>query len=146
MTRFAPKPKEFAWLAPYLTVVGSVEEAKSFYETAFGFTYAPPADPAMAGHMEFAHEGQVICMAAPEGAFGMDMKAPGRTGADFATVFCVYVDDVDAHFARAKATPGANILSEPEDMFWGDRAYRVRDPSGYAWMFMSKLADGGAAV
>jgi hypothetical protein len=29
----------------------------------------------------------------------------------------VYVDDVDAHFAHAKAA-GARIVSEPQDGFW----------------------------
>jgi uncharacterized glyoxalase superfamily protein PhnB len=36
----------------------------------------------------------------------------------------VDVDDVDAHFARARAA-GARILSEPEDGFWGSRVYQL---------------------
>ncbi len=40
-----------------------------------------------------------------------------------------YVDDVDAHYAQAKAA-GARVLSEPEDQFYGDRTYRAEDPEG----------------
>jgi uncharacterized glyoxalase superfamily protein PhnB len=48
----------------------------------------------------------------------------------------VYVDDVDEHYARAKAA-GAVILSEPED---GPpaRRYRVEDLEGHRWMFMAR--------
>ena len=48
----------------------------------------------------------------------------------------VYVDDIDTHYARAKAA-GATILSEPED---GPpaRRYRVEDLEGHRWMFMQR--------
>ena len=48
----------------------------------------------------------------------------------------VYVDDVDAHYERAKRA-GATILSEPED---GPpaRRYRVEDLEGHRWMFMQR--------
>ena len=48
----------------------------------------------------------------------------------------VYVDDIDAHYARAAAA-GAAILSELEDGFPG-RRYRVEDCEGHRWMFMQK--------
>lgn len=48
----------------------------------------------------------------------------------------VYVDDVDAHFAKAKAG-GAIILSEIEEGGPGKR-YRAADPEGQRWMFMQK--------
>ena len=44
----------------------------------------------------------------------------------------VYVGDIDRHFAHARAE-GANILSEPEDRFWGGRIYRVMDPENHIW-------------
>jgi uncharacterized glyoxalase superfamily protein PhnB len=46
----------------------------------------------------------------------------------------VYVDDVEAHFERARAA-GAQILSEVEDTPFGDRHYRVEDLEGHRWMF-----------
>jgi PhnB protein len=45
----------------------------------------------------------------------------------------VTVEDVDAHFARARAA-GARLLSEPEDSPHG-RLYRVEDVEGHRWMF-----------
>ena len=48
----------------------------------------------------------------------------------------VYVDDVDAHFRRAKAA-GAVILSEPESDTYGKR-YRVEDLEGHRWMFIQR--------
>ena len=47
----------------------------------------------------------------------------------------VRVDDVDEHYARAKAA-GAIILSAPEDMH-GDRRYLATDPEGHHWWFFS---------
>jgi PhnB protein len=45
----------------------------------------------------------------------------------------VSVEDVDAHFARARSA-GARVLSEPEDSPHG-RHYRVEDVEGHRWMF-----------
>lgn len=44
----------------------------------------------------------------------------------------VYVDDVDAHYARACAT-GAEIMLEIRDTHYGARDYMVRDPEGHHW-------------
>jgi uncharacterized glyoxalase superfamily protein PhnB len=46
----------------------------------------------------------------------------------------VYVDDVDAHFERARAA-GATILREPMDEPYG-RLYNAADLEGHRWMFM----------
>jgi uncharacterized glyoxalase superfamily protein PhnB len=51
----------------------------------------------------------------------------------------IEVDDVDAHFARAKEA-GATILSEPEDVDAGVRHYRAEDPEGHRWMFSQPIA------
>jgi uncharacterized glyoxalase superfamily protein PhnB len=54
-----------------------------------------------------------------------------------ATVY-VYVEDVDAHFAQARAA-GATIEHEPRDEPYGDRVYAARDPQGHSWYFGQKL-------
>jgi PhnB protein len=46
----------------------------------------------------------------------------------------VGVDDLDAHYERAKAE-GATILREPEDLPFG-RLYAAADLEGHRWMFM----------
>jgi len=48
----------------------------------------------------------------------------------------VYVDDVEAHFERAREA-GAEILSPPEEGGQGKR-YRAEDLEGHRWMFMQK--------
>jgi PhnB protein len=46
----------------------------------------------------------------------------------------VEVDDLDAHYERARAE-GATILREPEDLPFG-RLYSAADLEGHRWMFM----------
>src|SRR5215813_8408179 len=46
----------------------------------------------------------------------------------------VIVDDVDAHFARAKAA-GAVITREPVTQDYGGRDYTAKDPEGHVWTF-----------
>ena len=48
---------------------------------------------------------------------------------------CVYVDDVDAHFAAAQAA-GAKDVSALENTPFG-RTYQVRDLEGHPWTFSS---------
>jgi PhnB protein len=68
-----------------------------------------------------------------------DESWPGGTGSvSSGAVMKVYVDDVDRHFARAKAE-GATIVSEPQEGFWGGRTYRVLDPEGHRW----EISQGG---
>ena len=50
----------------------------------------------------------------------------------------VYVDDVDAHFERARSA-GATILSEVESGGPGKR-YRAEDLEGHRWMFMQSAS------
>ena len=50
----------------------------------------------------------------------------------------VYVDDVEAHFERARAG-GAGILSELEVGENGKR-YRAEDLEGHRWMFMQSVS------
>ncbi len=46
----------------------------------------------------------------------------------------VAVDEVDAHYDRAKAA-GAEIVRELADTDYGSREYSVRDSEGYLWSF-----------
>ena len=50
----------------------------------------------------------------------------------------VYVEDVDAHFARARAN-GAQPESEPKNMPYGQREYGVTDKEGHRWWFATPL-------
>lgn len=50
----------------------------------------------------------------------------------------VYVDDVDATYARA-INAGATSLEEPDDMPWGDRRAMFADPFGTDWQVATPL-------
>jgi len=52
----------------------------------------------------------------------------------------VYVEDIDRHFARAKAD-GARIISESENGFWGGRIYRAIDHEGHQWEISQRGLD-----
>jgi uncharacterized glyoxalase superfamily protein PhnB len=47
---------------------------------------------------------------------------------------CVRVEDVDAHYARAKGA-GAAITRELRDEEYGSRGYMAADPEGHVWYF-----------
>ena len=52
----------------------------------------------------------------------------------------VAVDDVDAHFERARQA-GATILSPPVTQPYGERQYGAVDPGGHRWKFSQTVAD-----
>jgi PhnB protein len=49
-----------------------------------------------------------------------------------------YVPDADATFERAVAA-GAEVLMPLENMFWGDRFGKLRDPFGHEWGIAAPL-------
>jgi uncharacterized glyoxalase superfamily protein PhnB len=69
--------------------------------------------------------------------------SPNRFGGTAVQLY-VYVADVDAHFARARAA-GATIVDEPEDQEYGDRRYHALDPERHAWYFAQRLEPQPAA-
>ena len=74
-------------------------------------------------------------------------KPPREVDGTNTTQLCFYVDDVDAHCARARAA-GATILGEPKttdygDDYWADRSYEAADPEGHRWWFMQRLRNKG---
>jgi uncharacterized glyoxalase superfamily protein PhnB len=58
---------------------------------------------------------------------------------------CLFVDDADAHCAKARAA-GARIIQEPKttdygEDYWADRGYEAQDPEGHYWWFLQRLRD-----
>jgi PhnB protein len=52
----------------------------------------------------------------------------------------VYVPNVDAVYQRAVSAGGKSAM-EPTDMFYGDRAGSVKDPSGTHWYISTHKED-----
>jgi len=75
------------------------------------------------------------------------MASPKSTGGRNTQLLCVFVDDVDAHCARARAA-GAEIFREPETTDYGaeyamDRTYGATDLDGHMWFFMQRMRNPG---
>lgn len=52
----------------------------------------------------------------------------------------VYCHDVGALFQQAVAA-GAEVNSEPTNMYWGDRVCSLIDPDGYRWEFAAFVGE-----
>ena len=52
----------------------------------------------------------------------------------------VYLTDVDTTYRRAVGA-GGRVLSEPSDMFYGDRSGAVIDPCGNYWWIATHIED-----
>ncbi|MFN7954934.1 MAG: VOC family protein [bacterium] len=70
---------------------------------------------------------------------------PSAVGGGNTQNLLVFVDDVDAHCARARAC-GARIVAEPKTVdhgadYWSDRIYEAEDPWGHHWWFTQRVRD-----
>jgi uncharacterized glyoxalase superfamily protein PhnB len=89
-------------------------------------------------HAEMDVEDSVIMMSPTSGS---DVwKSPKSLGGSVTLGLYVYVGDVDSHCARARSA-GATVVSDLEDMFWGDRTYVVEDLEGHRWTFAQHVRD-----
>ncbi len=113
--------------------------ALEFLGKAFGFEerFRMPMPDGKLGHAEVGYQGNVLMLATAVGENGH--ASPRDLPARHSLIVC-YVDDADAHYARAKAA-GAKILAEPEDQFYGDRIYRAEDLEGHQWSFHTHVRD-----
>lgn len=52
----------------------------------------------------------------------------------------IFVDDVDRHYAKAKAA-GARILEHPHETIYGEWQYAAEDLDGHRWLFSRHARD-----
>jgi PhnB protein len=52
----------------------------------------------------------------------------------------LYVEDADETYRRAQEA-GATSVTEPTELFWGDKVGRVRDPLGNLWWIQQRVAE-----
>jgi PhnB protein len=116
---------------PYL-LYADVASALDWLTEAFGFheRMRVPAEDGSINHAEMTLDsGGVIMLGDP----GPDYRNPKQLGHHTQLQY-IRVDDVDAHFAQAKAG-GAVITAELEDKSHGTRSYIAEDPEGHQWSF-----------
>ena len=112
--------------------------AIDFLCTAFGFEKKAvyEGEGGTIAHAELTlGNGMIMLGSVNESAYGKLLKRPRDAGGVTMGVYAI-VDDVDAHFARAKAA-GAVIAREPVTQDYGGRDYIAKDPEGHVWTFGS---------
>jgi uncharacterized glyoxalase superfamily protein PhnB len=127
-----PRTQRIVPYLPYKNAKGAID----FLTKAFGFEVRGvlPGPGQSVMHAELGLGDAAVYLGTPDG------YDPKRAHAQRATAVLVYVDDVDAHCARAREA-GAQITSEPADMFYGDRVYNATDLEGQMWFFHTRLRD-----
>ena len=122
-------------LLRYVDVRGAIR----FLCSAFGFVelFSVPPSGDVVRHAQLRLGKSLVMLGSVRTGDGM---ASPKTAGVATQALCVYVEDVDAHFARAKAA-GATITSPPTDTDFGAREYHVRDPEGHPWTFSSYRPD-----
>ena len=123
-------PEGMSQVIPYL-YCADVPKAVAWLEKAFGFEkiMVTPSGPGR-HHGEMRYGAGVIMMGTASDEFSS--KTPRQANAHTAGVF-IYLADVDAHCARAKAA-GAEIVHDLSDQDYG-RTYWARDLDGHDWFF-----------
>jgi uncharacterized glyoxalase superfamily protein PhnB len=64
---------------------------------------------------------------------------PAKSGT-YSQSLTVFVEDVDAHYRRAKAA-GARIVEQLNETCYGERQYGVEDLDGHHWLFSQHAKD-----
>src|SRR5262245_13678484 len=122
-----------------MIVYADATAALEFLAKAFGFAerFRMDMPDGSVGHAELGFGDEVV-MVSSEWAVG-GVVSPLRLAAVHAQIH-VRVDDVDAHFERARDA-GATIAAEPADQDYGSRTYRAIDPEGHRWIFSAPIAE-----
>ncbi|WP_270938275.1 VOC family protein [Falsiroseomonas oryzae] len=136
----SPIPPGYPRVSPYL-VMPDARRALAWYAEALGaeetMRLPGPGDTVMHGEVRI---GDSVVMLGEQnadyGAFG-----PAHFGGT-AVSLVLYVEDVDAAFARAVAA-GATAERPPADQPYGDRMGTIVDPFGHRWHLATHVEDVG---
>jgi PhnB protein len=138
MAKVKPIPDNYPRVIPYL-VVDNGSAAIDFYCSVLGAKERGRmgGPDGKIGHAELELGDSLIMLADefPEmGALG-----PKTVGGSPVAI-TVYVEDVDAVFAKALASGGSELRAV-EDQFYGDRAGTFLDPFGHKWSVHTHIED-----
>jgi len=134
-----PIPAGYPRVTPYLCCRGAAD-AIDFYVAVLGATERmrmPGDSPENVGHAELMIGDGMVMLADefPDHGF----VSPQTVGGTPVHVH-VYVEDVDAVFAKAVAA-GATVTRAVENQFYGDRLGQFEDPWGHRWSVASHVED-----
>lgn len=129
------KPEGYSQVTPYLTVVGA-DKQLDFLVAVF--------DAKVIRRVEREDE-KILHAAALIGDAHVELSEHnekwGPMGMPMPSAIHIYVPDIDATHRKALEA-GAEVLHEPMDMDYGERASAVRDPSGTTWYIASYRGGG----
>jgi uncharacterized glyoxalase superfamily protein PhnB len=120
---------DYATVVPWRTY-DDAHAAVAFLESAFGAERHDfeTADDGSVAHAELRFGNGIVMV----GSAKRDLPATRGAGAPGDGIYVV-VDDIDAHYERARAA-GAEIVSELRDLDYS-REYSASDPEGNRWHF-----------
>jgi uncharacterized glyoxalase superfamily protein PhnB len=120
-------------ILPHL-VYPDVAQAIAWLTGKFGFTehyrYGEPA----AGAQLFLGDAWIMIRSARPGS-----ASPAQAGL-WTQSLTIFVDDVDAHFERAKLA-GVKIVEDLHETEYGERQYGAEDLDGHHWLFSRHARD-----
>ncbi len=132
-------PEAYHTITPQLTV-RDASRAIEFYKRAFGAEEVmrmPAPDGKSIMHAELKIGDSMIFLSDEFPVMGC--RSPQSLGGVAGSLH-IYVEDVDAAFARAVAA-GAQVRMPVTDMFWGDRYAKIADPFGHEWGVATRKED-----
>ncbi|WP_083411111.1 VOC family protein [Arthrobacter sp. UCD-GKA] len=135
-------PHGYTALTPFI-VVEPAQAAIEFYREVFGATVlsvmpgAPKEDGSpTVSHAELDFGNGILQLSDPQPGYGLVAADAQHTNNSLA----VYVQDVDAVFARALER-GATAVEQPADFVSGDRFATFVDAFGRRWNVMTRVED-----
>jgi PhnB protein len=138
MAAVQPIPDAYPRVIPYLAIDGAAA-AIDFYVSVLDAKerMRMPGPDGKIGHAELQIGESVVMLSdeAPE----MDHRGPRAIGGSPVSIM-VYVEDVDATFAKALSA-GAKETQALENKFYGDRSGSFEDPWGHLWHVASHIED-----
>jgi uncharacterized glyoxalase superfamily protein PhnB len=123
-------------LLPHV-VYQDVVEAIVWLTKTFGFSehyrYGEPGGPVSGAQMHLGNAWIMLKRAGPGSA------SPAQMGYGTQSL-SVFLDDVDAHFQKAKSA-GAKIVEDLNETVYGERQYGAEDLAGHHWLFSRHARD-----
>ncbi|WP_211198718.1 VOC family protein [Ruegeria haliotis] len=110
------------------------DRAMDWLEAAFGLTRLIEVRDKSGAlvHAEMQHDG---CSIVIDGEWEDFVSSPASLKGETTQIIYVQVErDLDAHCRKARRN-GPEILSEPEEQYYGNRLYRAKDTEGHIWTF-----------
>jgi uncharacterized glyoxalase superfamily protein PhnB len=119
-----------------ILVYADIAAAHKFLVDTFGFSPGGlhRNDDGQVVHGEVSLDGETIWLHRVTPDYGLRSVAELESATSMVNVF---VDDVDAHYARSIAA-GAKIISPLADQSYGQREYSVSDLEGRIWSFATR--------